>query len=140
MANIDTWKIRVADWRASGLTASEFSAGKEFAAGTLLWWSCRLGKSQRQTAAVPHPPAADERDPSLTKSLTPAPGRKLRLARVVRTRGQGQVVAPLEALRREVSVIVEVGAVRVLVPAGVDAVTLSMVLQAVGQQAAGGAR
>jgi hypothetical protein len=36
------WKKRVASWRASGKTAKAFSAGREWSAGTLLWWSSRL--------------------------------------------------------------------------------------------------
>ena len=37
-----TWTKRVAAWRASGLTAAEFSDGRGFAAATLRWWSSRL--------------------------------------------------------------------------------------------------
>jgi hypothetical protein len=48
------WAKRVAAWRASGLTAREFSARHEFAAGTLLWWSSRLrrAKATRPSASV----------------------------------------------------------------------------------------
>ena len=37
-----TWTQRVAAWRASGLTAAEFSDGRGFAAATLRWWASRL--------------------------------------------------------------------------------------------------
>lgn len=131
MANIETWTSRIAAWRESGLTASDFSEGKEFAAGTLLWWSSRLAKLQ----SVACPPAVANEGPP----PTPMPGNKVRLARVVRC-SQGKVSAPQEAQRREASVVVEVGAMRVVVPTGADAVTFSMVLQAVGQQAGGGTR
>jgi|SRR5437868_11297386 len=40
----ETWKKRVADWRASGETAKRYSAGRGWSAGTLLWWSSRLGR------------------------------------------------------------------------------------------------
>ena len=43
MADTTTWRKRVATWRASGLSASEFCKGREFPAGTLYWWSSRLG-------------------------------------------------------------------------------------------------
>lgn len=45
-----TWRKRVEAWRASGLTAEEFSDGRGFAAGTLRWWSSRLGRAQRRTS------------------------------------------------------------------------------------------
>jgi hypothetical protein len=37
------WRERVRAWRESGLTADEFVSGRDFAAGTLRWWSSRLG-------------------------------------------------------------------------------------------------
>jgi hypothetical protein len=40
----ELWKKRVADWRASGETAKRYSAGRGWSAGTLLWWSSRLGR------------------------------------------------------------------------------------------------
>src|SRR5262245_25301731 len=36
------WKKRVVSWRASEKTAKTFSTGREWSAGTLLWWSSRL--------------------------------------------------------------------------------------------------
>ena len=32
----------MAEWKASGLTAAEFAAGRGYAAATLKWWSSRL--------------------------------------------------------------------------------------------------
>jgi hypothetical protein len=46
------WSKRVEAWRASGLTAEEYSAGRGFAAGTLRWWSSRLGRARRVSAPV----------------------------------------------------------------------------------------
>lgn len=52
-------------WRASGLTADAFAAGKSFSAGTLRWWSSRLGRAPsvtflellpRPAVAAPEPP------------------------------------------------------------------------------------
>lgn len=40
----EIWKKRVASWRASGKTAETYSAGRGWSAGTLLWWSSRLGR------------------------------------------------------------------------------------------------
>jgi len=42
-----TWEKRVAAWRASGLTAAEFSAGQGFAASTLRWWASRLRHAKK---------------------------------------------------------------------------------------------
>jgi hypothetical protein len=38
------WKKRVAAWRASGVTAEAFSAGRGWSPQTLRWWSSRLGR------------------------------------------------------------------------------------------------
>ena len=40
----EIWKKRVAGWRASGETAKKYSTGRGWSAGTLLWWSSRLGR------------------------------------------------------------------------------------------------
>jgi hypothetical protein len=40
----EIWKKRVASWRASGKTAEKYSAGRGWSAGTLFWWSSRLGR------------------------------------------------------------------------------------------------
>lgn len=40
----EIWKKRVASWRASGKTAEKYNAGRGWSAGTLLWWSSRLGR------------------------------------------------------------------------------------------------
>lgn len=41
---VETWKKRVASWRASGETAEEFSEGRPWSPKTLRWWSSRLGR------------------------------------------------------------------------------------------------
>ena len=47
MTTETTWAKRVAAWRASGLTAAEFSAGRGFAASTLRWWASRLRHAKK---------------------------------------------------------------------------------------------
>lgn len=42
MASARVWEKRVAAWRASGLSADAFAAGRGFAGATLRWWSSRL--------------------------------------------------------------------------------------------------
>ena len=46
MADAKTWAKRVAAWRASGVTASAFSARAGFAPSTLRWWASRLGRRE----------------------------------------------------------------------------------------------
>jgi hypothetical protein len=66
MADAKTWARRVADWRASGETASTFAAGRGFAPSTLRWWASRLGRSEGafvrvvRAAAAPAPERAIE--------------------------------------------------------------------------------
>lgn len=40
------WRERVAAWRKSGESADKYSEGRGFAAGTLRWWSSRLGRQE----------------------------------------------------------------------------------------------
>lgn len=49
MASSETWAKRVAEWRASGQSAGDFSAGRGFAGSTLRWWASQLG---RRTPAI----------------------------------------------------------------------------------------
>jgi transposase len=50
-----TWTTRVQRWRASGLTAREFSLREDINPGTLLWWSSRLKRARRDGAASSAP-------------------------------------------------------------------------------------
>ena len=112
MADTETWRRRVASWRASGQTAAEYSARHGFAAATLKWWSSRL----KHGSTVPDAPGAP----------------RVRLARVVR-----RAAPPVPAPRGEVVVdLLDVGA-RVTVAAGATRDTLQVVLAALG---VGGAR
>jgi transposase len=42
MANAATWAVRVAEWKASGLTAVEYCAKNGLAKTSLYWWSTQL--------------------------------------------------------------------------------------------------
>jgi transposase len=52
MTNTDEWKKHVADWRASGLGAEEFSQARGLSKARLWAWSSRLRKAERATAGV----------------------------------------------------------------------------------------
>ena len=48
---VETWKKRVASWRASGETAEEFSEGRPWSPKTLRWYASRLRLPPARTAA-----------------------------------------------------------------------------------------
>ena len=107
MADTTTWRKRVAAWRASGLSASEFCKGRDFGAGTLYWWSSRLG---REATVVTAPRLA----------------RVILATRLTATVGMRSPVPSLVPS----SIIIEVRGARVVVSSGTDAATLSLVLDA----------
>jgi hypothetical protein len=51
MTNEAKWAGRVAGWRASGLTAPAFAAGKDFSAGALRYWASRLRRKQADASS-----------------------------------------------------------------------------------------
>ena len=89
---VETWKKRVASWRASGQTAEEFSNGRPWSLSTLRWWSSRLG---REASSV----AAPVRIARLVRATAPLP----------RDRGGSIVVEMLDARLR---ITIERGAER----------------------------
>jgi len=115
MANATTWAKRVEAWRASELTAAEFSDGLDFAAASLRWWSSRLGAMRAE-----------------------AP-RSMRMVRVVRH------AAPTPAIDRtsassSSAILVELAGARVLVSTGADRATLTAVFAALDPRTHIGAR
>ena len=96
---VETWKKRVASWRASGQTAEEFSEGRPWSPKTLLWWSSRLGRGLATAS-----PAPVVRIAQLVRSSVP----------VERERGGSVVVEALDARLR---ITIEVGAGRDMVAA-----------------------
>lgn len=56
MATRETWAARVGEWKRSGLTAAEFAKREGLNAGTLTWWSSRLGRS---ALALSRPPVVE---------------------------------------------------------------------------------
>jgi len=117
MANAAEWTERVAAWRASGQTADEFCAGRDFACRTLLRWSSELGL----TAVGPTIRLA---------RVEPVPKKpEIALARVIRTR------APVEVPGAAVVIVVD-GA-RVEVGRGASREVLTMVLNALAERSCG---
>jgi transposase len=108
MANVELWKKRVADWRASGLSAAEYCKGQEFTTGPLYRWSSRLAETARGEG-----------------------GPALPLVRLVRGTKPTATV-PVEVAPRAAQVIIEVQGARVLVPPRADVATVGVVLEALG--------
>src|SRR5262245_54820635 len=111
MADKETWRRRVASWRASGQTAAEFSTSHGLAVATLRGWS---SKFKREPAA----PAA----------------ARVRLARVIR---RAASPAPQQQQRGDVVVDLLDLRARVIVEAGATLETLQVVLAALGAGGAG---
>jgi hypothetical protein len=106
MSRAAEWSVRVAEWRASGLTSKEFCKEREYSASHLLYWSSTLrrkGGGARQR-----------------------PGRDVALARVVRRDQRESVVTPSAAI------VVRTKRALVEVRPGVDRTTLAAVFEALG--------
>ena len=106
MAKASEWESRVASWRASGLTSSEFSKGRGYSHKSLLWWSCQLRRK----------PAS-----------TPARTGGVRLARVIRPTPSAPAVTT--------TVLIEIEGARVAVSSGANAETLRAVFDALRARA-----
>jgi hypothetical protein len=115
MANDKIWGERVAAWRASGLTAKEFTAGQPFSAQQIWNWSYLLRRARRTSPA----PAA------VSQSATHAVKKCVRLARVVRVAASAPSVPPTMGL------VVEWHGARIAVPPAFDRATFSTVLDAI---------
>jgi len=110
MANEATWMKRVADWRASGLTAAEFCSGKDFTLSALRYWTYRPSQARAP------------------RSEGSAKVQRPRLARV-------HVAAPLTAFLPQSSpspVVIEFGAFRISLAPGFDDASLGRVLGLLG--------
>lgn len=53
MATRETWTVRVREWKRSGLTAAVFAEREGINAGTLTWWSSKLGRAAGVAARPP---------------------------------------------------------------------------------------
>jgi hypothetical protein len=115
MANEKIWGERVAAWRASGLTAKEFTAGQPFSAQQMWNWSYRL----RRASLAPSTPVGNPR------LVTRAVKKCVRLARVVRVAASAPPVPPTMGL------VVEWHGARIAVPPAFDRATFSTVLDAI---------
>jgi hypothetical protein len=114
MADKTTWKRRVAEWRASGLTATQFAEGRGYAPMTLTWWAWKLGQASRgeNQRGRAEPAPAQRTEDAFT------------FARVVLAKPSVPTQPPPDGT----PVIIEHGGVRVRVGRGFDASVLAEVL------------
>ena len=50
-ASREVWTKRVAQWKASGLTAAEFARRHKVVEGSLKWWSWQLGAAGKKSTS-----------------------------------------------------------------------------------------
>jgi hypothetical protein len=105
MTNDEIWAERVAEWKASGLSSSDFCKDRPFTPGGLRHAAFQLGRG-----AVKKPAS-------------------VRLARLVRVAPR-DTPAPTGA-----GLMIEIGAERVAVPPGVDRPTLAAVVEVLSASA-----
>jgi hypothetical protein len=112
MAKASEWAARVAEWRASGVTAKDFCAGRGYAPSSLLGWSSRLGREKKRS------------------EQTRAKRSTVRFARVVRS-------GPHRSAEVPAALLVEVGGARIHVNGRADSEALRAVFDALRLSARG---
>lgn len=126
MGAMDTekkWARRVARWHSSGLTSTEFCAGRQYTAGGLRHWAHRLRERDAATAMKENAPPA------------------LHLLRVLRVPERADSSATSATVTRtDATLTIELGGARIAVPAGFDCVTLRAVLDALAPTGGGSRR
>lgn len=104
----EQWAERVRQWRASGKSAEDFTADKDYAASSLRW-----AATQVEAEAAPTRPAR-------TSSASPA-----RAPRFVQVRTRQSKAAVAEA-----EVVVEIGGAKIRVTRGADVALVGDVVRA----------
>lgn len=115
MADRAVWTKRVSEWRASGLSSTEFCRGRDFTAGGLRNAAHHIERELRERRT-----------------------RKVRVARVLRTSTAMEVArlpAPTLAPVMDNPVVVEIGGARIRVTRGFDHETLAAVLSILQERA-----
>jgi transposase len=118
MGDAETWSKRVAEWRASGLTAREFCAEHELKLSALRYWTYRQRAAAKGCESSP-------------VKLVPV---------TVEPTAETTAPSPREAERAHPALTLEVGQARVVVPPGFDRQTLRALLDVLGVRPPGGAR
>jgi hypothetical protein len=119
MANAKTWRKRISEYCASGLSAVKFAEGRDFSAHQVWNWAAKFrGEDQARLAETQVTSASATPAPALVKSSG------VRMARLVRV---PSLPPPTERpVATELSV--EVLGIRIVVPRGFDRATFSLLL------------
>ena len=118
MAKASEWRERIAEWRASGLSAAKFAESRGCSAHQVWNWAAKFRKEDITRLG----------ESTGRSQLSSLPSSRISLARVLRSPKQEP------ANRSAVStgaMAVEVGGMRLVVPSGFDRGTLAMVLDEV---------
>ena len=117
MAKAIEWREKIAEWRASGLSAAKFAESRGCSAHQVWNWAARFRKEDEARAA-------EAAGPAQTVSVA---GHSIPFARVLRAPKQeaSEKTVPAGAMA------VEVCGMRLVVPSGFDRETLAMVLDEV---------
>ncbi len=116
----EKWAARVRDWRASGKSAEDFAADKDFEAASLRWAASQVGGGAPESVARKLAPPAVPRRRSRRSAPKPVPPRFA----PVRVRRSPPTVAEM---------VVEVGGGRIHVCGGADMTLLGDVVRALGR-------
>jgi len=118
MAKASEWRERIAEWRASGLSAAKFAESRGCSAHQVWNWAAKFRKED--TARMGQAAGRSQ--------VRSVPQSSISLARVLRSPRQEPANRP--ALWAG-AMAVEVGGMRLVVPSGFDRGTLAMVLDEV---------
>src|ERR1044071_9924822 len=66
-SKVALWRARVADWKASGLSCSDFAARHGLVASTLQWWAWRLVRKYGDPRWAAAPPTKRPIEPVQTR-------------------------------------------------------------------------
>lgn len=113
----EKWTARIRDWRASGQSAEDYAADKDYEAASLRWAASQVGALAKPAAPKQAPSAATRRRPRASAPKAPAPR-----------------FAPVRVRRSAVTLlgemVVEVGNARIRVSRGTDMTFLGEVVRA----------
>jgi crotonobetainyl-CoA:carnitine CoA-transferase CaiB-like acyl-CoA transferase len=115
MARASEWRKRIAEWRASGLSAAKFAESRGYSAHQVWNWAAKFRRED----------AARTAEPTAAVQVGRVVAHSIPLARVLRVPRQESAEKPVASAT---AMAVEVGGMRLVVPSGFDRGTLAMVL------------
>ena len=118
MAKASEWRERIAEWRASGLSAAKFAESRGCSAHQVWNWAAKFRKEDTTRLG----------ESTGRSQISSLPSSRISLARVLRSPRQEPANKPAVSAG---AMAVEVGGMRLVVPSGFDRGTLAMVLDEV---------